>query len=194
MAGWLNTDIYPSHRSVVHLDATRRFPFQDNSFAYVMAEHMIEHLDYEGAQNMLRECCRVLQPGGSIRIATPDLEVILGLHAKKKTELQKYYLEWAGARFVPDAQNCQDVFVINNFFRAWGHSFLYDGDTLRVALSEAGFHDITFYRPGASDDPSLMGIEAHGKELESEKINEFETMVAEARKATITRESALSVA
>jgi hypothetical protein len=51
-----------------------------------------------------------------------------------------------------------------------------------------------FINPGPVTTPALEGIEAHGRELESEKINEFETMVAEARKATITRESALSVA
>jgi predicted SAM-dependent methyltransferase len=89
MAGWLNTDIYLNGRSVTYLDVTQRFPFQDNTFAYVTAEHMIEHLAYEDAKTMLSECYWVLQPGGRVRIATPDLEVILGLHAKEKTELQK---------------------------------------------------------------------------------------------------------
>ena len=28
---------------------------------------------------MLNECFRVIKPGGRIRIATPDLEVLLGL-------------------------------------------------------------------------------------------------------------------
>ena len=52
---WLNTDIVLNHAPVVYLDATKRFPFEDNTFEYIMAEHMIEHIDYQSAQLMLRE-------------------------------------------------------------------------------------------------------------------------------------------
>ena len=182
LKGWLNTDVRPSHDSVVYLDATRRFPFEDDTFDYVVAEHMIEHIDYDAAQSMLRECFRVLKPGGRVRFATPDLNVLLALHSGEKTGIQKEYIDWAVAQFMPAVQNCKDVFVINNFFRAWGHSFLYDADTLHHALSAVGFRNVKFYKPGVSEDPQLQNLEWHGRELGSETINQFESIVIEGNK------------
>ena len=184
LSGWLNTDIVPNFDSVVYLDATTRFPFDDDTFDCIMAEHMIEHIGYDAAQSMLRECFRVLKAGGRIRIATPDLGILLALHTKDKTNSQRWYIEWAVARFMPEVHGCEDVFVINNFFRAWGHSFLYDRDTLSQALLASRFSDVKFYRPGESEEPMLENLECHGKELQSEKINQFETMVIEGCKKT----------
>jgi predicted SAM-dependent methyltransferase len=182
LEGWLNTDLCPVHNSVLYLDATRRFPFRNNTFDYIIAEHMIEHIDYEAALGMLRECFRVLKLGERLRIATPDLQVLLGLHSGEKNDFQKYYIEWAVARFMPDVRCCKEVFVINNFFRAWGHRFLYDEETLRNTMHASGFCCIKFYKPGESDDPVLKSLERHGRELGSEDINQFETIVAEGRK------------
>jgi len=182
LAGWLNTDIYPNHGPVVFMNATTHFPFDDNTFDYVMAEHMIEHIEYEAAQVMLRECYRVLKPGGRVRFATPDLGVLLALYTKEKTDAQRNYIDWLVARLMPEVQNSKDVFVINNSFRAWGHCFLYDRETLHRALEVQGFCEIKFHKPGESDDPSLKNLESHGREIGSEDINQFETLVVEGRK------------
>ena len=157
LPGWLNTDLLPTSRAVVYLDATRRFPFDDDTFDYVFSEHMIEHVDYAGALRMLRECHRVLKPGGKIRIATPDLEVLIGLHAQEKTAAQKKYVDWIVDQCLPLAEHSRDVFVINNAFRAWGHQFLYDRKTLQSAAAKARFEKVKFYKPGASEDRNLVG-------------------------------------
>lgn len=182
LEGWMNTDLLPSHDSVIYLDATRRFPFASSTFDYILAEHMIEHIGYDEGQRMLRECFRVLKCGGRVRIATPDLRTLLALHSAEKTDSQTYYIDWAIARLMPQVRECKDVFVINNSFRAWGHCFLYDEETLRHAMHASGFRDIRFYKPGNSDDQMLKNLESHGEEIGSEEINQFETIVAEGRK------------
>ena len=182
LEGWLNTDIEPRHQTVTYLDTTRRLPFDDGAFDYILAEHMIEHIEHSAAEFMLRECFRVLKPGGRLRVATPDLGVLLALRSPEKTLDQERYIDWCSQRFAPNAKECREVFVINNAVRAWGHCFLYDAETLLSALRASGFHDVKFYKPGISDDPNLRGLESHGKEIGDEGINQFETMVAECRK------------
>lgn len=180
--GWLNTDIMCNNRNVVYMNATHRFPFSDNQFDYIMAEHMIEHVEYQAGQMMLHECLRILKPGGCLRLSTPDLRILLGLHAKEETAEQKSYIDWTIQRLMPEVRECKATFVINNAFRAWGHCFLYDQETLHHALLSSGFREIRFYKPGVSEDPVLRNLESHGKEIGDESINQFETIVMEARK------------
>jgi len=179
MPGWLNTDLVPKNRTVIYLDASRRFPFRDDQFDYAFSEHMIEHINYNGCLFMLRECFRVLKPGGKLRLATPNLEILLGLYSKGKTAAQERFLDWVVGRNLPGVSAHKDVFVINNAFRAWGHMFLYDRNVLETALVEAGFQGLKFYKPGISDDECLRGIETHGDVIGSEEINQFETLVVE---------------
>jgi predicted SAM-dependent methyltransferase len=181
LPGWLNTDFILESSDVVYLDATRPFPFADNTFDYVMGEHMIEHIDYAGAEAMLRECYRVLKPGGRIRLATPDLQVLAGLCAPVQNTAQTTYVNFAAERALPEVTACKAVFVVNNAFRNYGHQFLYDPETLRHNLASHGFEDLRNYKPGVSDDPNLRGLEAHGKNIGNEAINQFETFVVEAR-------------
>lgn len=182
--GWLNTDLLSTSREVVYLDATRPFPFEDDVFDYVYSEHMIEHIGHQSAVSMLRECFRVLKPGGKIRISTPDLKVYTALHSKEKTASQNHYVDWMSQKlvaegFVPEVDYCKDVFIINNAFRSWGHQFLYDRETLRVTLSRVGFKDLEFYQPCVSDDENLRGIESHGSVMGCEAINQFEAFAIE---------------
>lgn len=179
LKGWLNTDIHAGRRNIVYLDATRTFPFPDNSFDYVFSEHMIEHIDFADARFMLGECQRVLRPGGRLRVATPELGALIDLHSAPRNNAQAHYLRWIVDNCLGDVTHNEATFVINNAFRAWGHRFLYDHETLRETLSRCGFEQLRNWAPGNSEDENLRGIESHGREIGDESINRFETQVWE---------------
>ena len=181
--GWLNVDIFPISGMSIYLDATQRFPFEDNSFDYVFSEHMIEHISHREGLFMLRECNRILRKGGVIRIATPNLAVLIDLYSTTQNDIQKRYIKWITDRFLPDIHVYKASYVINNAFYNWGHRFLYDSDLLKTLMEQAGFVEIKSCIPGQSSDEHLTGIEAHGKTIEDEELNQFETFVLEGRRS-----------
>ena len=180
LEGWLNTDLDPRAPGVLFLDSSKRLSFSDSNFDYIFSEHHFEQLEYRQGLLMLRECFRVLKPGGRIRIATPSLDTVIALHTEDKTSMQEQYIEWITKYFLPEIDEYRDCFVINNAFHGYGHRFLYDEGTLRRALEKAGFVGITRYKPGESDNENLRGIETHGRAVDNEPMNRFETMVLEA--------------
>lgn len=184
---WLNTDLHPTSKAVIFLDATRPFPFDDETFNYAANEHLIEHVSYEAGLLMLRECYRILKPGGRIRVATPNLEKLVGLYAPHQNDFQRRYTMYTLNKYFPCLGRDSRCHVVNNFFYSWGHQFIYDQDTLQWCLEKAGFTDVSAHQPGESEDENLRGIESHGKSI-GDDINLFETMVFEAVKPATRRE------
>jgi predicted SAM-dependent methyltransferase len=180
LPGWLETDIEPK-KDVIYLDASRKFPFADSCLAYIYAEHMIEHISYDSGLTMLRECWRTLKNGGVLRIATPDLAFILNLYRACDGSSAEY-IAWIAERFLKSKAHAQPAMVINNAFRAWGHQFLYDEDTLSSALKETGFCDIRRVKYNGSVHEKLQSIEMHGINVDNEAMAQLETMIIEATK------------
>lgn len=74
---WINIDVEPSTPSVLRLDASRGLPFPDNTFDVCYSSHVLEHLQHGDAERFLCEIHRILKPGGTVRLAVPDLENIV---------------------------------------------------------------------------------------------------------------------
>jgi predicted SAM-dependent methyltransferase len=179
LENWFNTDLDPRLPGVYYLDATQPLPFPDHSFDLVFSEHMIEHIPFAAGRKLLAECRRVLRPSGIVRIATPNLRNILALVSNRDAGAESY-LTWAVQTFnLPSDPFPKASIVVNNFFRAWGHQFLYDPETMRRAMEEAGLRDIVEQSVGGSAHPALRRLERHGRAI-GETINDFETMVFEA--------------
>jgi predicted SAM-dependent methyltransferase len=75
-SAWTNIDMNYCDRSVALYDARDGLPYDDGVFAVVYHSHVLEHLQKPDAAALLVECWRVLRPGGTIRVAVPDLEVL----------------------------------------------------------------------------------------------------------------------
>ena len=181
--GWLNADLVPRVPGVVILDARRPLPFPDGCFERIFSEHLVEHLTYDEGERMLREAFRTLEPDGVLRIATPDLRFLIDLHrSSPTTPLQQRYVDWAiEYAQLTDPGERRDVAVINHFFRAWDHRFIYDFETLAALLRRIGFDQIEECEVGESRRSELRGLERHGRVI-PEDFNRLETFVVEARR------------
>lgn len=126
----------------VHHDLGHSIPFQNGSVDYVYTSHFLEHLfEHQGVQ-LLKEACRVLKPGGTIRVCVPDLAYAVDLYQKGEKErmLRDYF-------FVED---------MGSFLAR--HKYMYDFELLSKALLAAGFHDVTRcgYREGVVPDIEIL--------------------------------------
>jgi len=63
----------PWDREVIRQDI-RKLPYPDNSVEAIYSSHTLEHLYLREAERVIGECARVLQPGGLLRLALPDVE------------------------------------------------------------------------------------------------------------------------
>lgn len=75
---WENFDLDPhlrvNHPEIKVLDVTHPLPFSDACAERVFFEHLLEHLTAPDGYRLLKECHRVLAPGGVLRICVPELE------------------------------------------------------------------------------------------------------------------------
>lgn len=146
LPGWINIDNLP-YPGVDHVwDLRRGLPYRDARFIY--AEHFVEHLAYDDAVSLLRECRRVLHPEGVIRLSTPNLDWVV---------LNSYH----PGQWERPADAARDCMWLNRAFRGWGHQFLYNSAMLEGLLSESGFGQVRFEAYGHSEHPELSGLEHH---------------------------------
>ena len=187
LEGWLNTDLFLENDKIVFLDAGNLFPIPNDSFDFIYSEHLFEHLTFEQQLNYLHESYRILKPGGKIRIATPNFDFLIALTNKNRNETQHKYVIWNYNHFLPkmskvynDEPN-KEVYVINNYFKAWGHQLIHNIPSLTNLILHVGFKNVTSFDVSKSTDKSLENLEHHMSQLGVE-FNILETMILEATK------------
>lgn len=97
---WINIDFVSNNKDILAYDLLKGIPCRDNTFDVVYHSHLIEHFPKENAVNFIKECYRVLKPGGIIRIATPNLEEIVKNYTKylnrslKNDKIAEFKYDW----------------------------------------------------------------------------------------------------
>ncbi len=133
LEGWINVDLAPSGAVDAIADCSGDLPFADRSVAFIHSEDLLEHVERDKGIAMLRECFRVLRPGGVVRILTPDLGQLV---RKVYLEGAPLHLDWCAAQLSASGP-CQSL---NMHLRMNGeHRFVYDEPELSRTLEEIGF-------------------------------------------------------
>ena len=130
--GWINVDLFPNTpQPDVLLDVEKPLPLKSGTVDYIFSEDLLEHLSYGGAKNFLSECARVLKPGGKLRLGTPDLVSFMKAYLDRSQGDLDWYAEHCGVNTFAE--------MFNYGTRAWGHTFIYDEETLTLLLEQRGF-------------------------------------------------------
>jgi predicted O-linked N-acetylglucosamine transferase (SPINDLY family)/predicted SAM-dependent methyltransferase len=157
---WINIDIEANHPQVDLLcDVRNGLPFEDASCSFIYNEHVLEHLTAEEGLFFLKECRRVLQPGGILRVAMPNLEYIVKHYISEDWRNQDW-LKWPEYEFIQTRAE-----MINICFRWWEHKWLYDLEELNRRLSEAGYSQTRTATWGNSTIPEFQNRETRGDSL-----------------------------
>jgi predicted SAM-dependent methyltransferase len=148
--GWVNVDLFEA-KADLRLDLRRPLPFADNSVRGIYAEHFFEHLDYPNvveslgwdldtpatpspALQFLRECRRVLAPGGVLDVVVPDAEGMIAEYVSRREPVH----DWWGPAWC-------DTWMhrLNYLFRQGReHKYAYDEETLSRMLQSVRFCDV----------------------------------------------------
>jgi SAM-dependent methyltransferase len=149
--------------TIIRWDLRKGIPFGENSFDVVYHSHFLEHIDLRFAPGLLKECHRVLKPGGVLRVVLPDLEFLvkqyqaaiqamdadrpgaLKFHRQSVADLfdQMVRRETTGTR-----EQKRWVKWIEQKFRGGAadtgelHRWMYDRHSLGQLLSQTGFRNV----------------------------------------------------
>lgn len=113
------------HRFVYH-NLKYGIPLRDSSVDFIFSSHMLHHLYRDEALKLIREALRVLKPGGTMRIAVPDLELIVALYLEGKREQALEYFFYSEAPRSNLSRRC----------------YQYDFTLLKDLMDEAGVRNL----------------------------------------------------
>jgi Uncharacterized protein conserved in bacteria len=153
-SGFINLDFQWRRGVDICWDVSKGIPLDDNSLTGVFTEHCIEHIPLRDGYALLAECHRVLEPGGTLRIVTPDAEAYL----------IGYSRTLAGTNDGPLPRSERDEFqgfytpamTVNRVFNQFGHRFIYDFATFQAMLERQHFVNVTRSSFGEGRDPTLV--------------------------------------
>jgi predicted SAM-dependent methyltransferase len=77
---WVNVDFTSTGPDVIACNLNAGLPFDKDSFDVVYHSHLLEHFPKRHALTFMKECSRVLKPGGIVRVVVPDLEQLARIY------------------------------------------------------------------------------------------------------------------
>lgn len=142
------------------IDLAYPLPFKDESFDGLHLRHSLEHISFHQVPLLLKECHRLLRPGGIAVIETPNLV--------ERCRLAIQWLQEGQERLANEA-----LFGSQEFGQQWdtgAHHSGYGTESITRLLKEAGFYAVEA-RPIETDKgPADMMIIARKSRAKVERL------------------------
>ncbi len=125
-------------------DATKKIPLPDKSVKTLYSSHMLEHLSRDSSIMFLNEARRVLSDDGVMRIAVPDLELMITTYNKNKNAEQ--FME-NSLLTAPPIDSLKKM--VQLFFSGYRHhQWMYDGNSLVSLITKQKFSTVIIQSNG----------------------------------------------
>ena len=136
LPGFVHVDLCDfSH--IDHYHDVRTLPFCANSSAdLIYSSHVVEYFDRDEVLLVLREWCRVLKRGGTIRLAVPDLEALIEVY-QDSGDLGRLLGPLYGKMEISRQDTGRPGWIY--------HRTVYDFLSLKTVLESTGFVDVKRY-------------------------------------------------
>ena len=154
LPGWVNIELHRHHDTTLQLDIRHPLPLADNSVARILAEHVVEHIDFrQDIPRVLSDWHRILRPDGVLRIIVPDIKRMIEAYVSGD-KARWLELGWDLEAMPGDIHT--PMHILNHTFNQDSeHLFAYDFETLALVLRRAGFETIERMSYRRSRDPQL---------------------------------------
>jgi SAM-dependent methyltransferase len=151
-AGWINSDVKDEAGVDLVADIREGLPLESNSVDYAVSIHALPEFTYPELVPVLEELQRVLKPGGTLRLALPDLR--RGIDA---------YLAGDEDYFKVGADEVESLggrFITQMLWYGYSRS-LFTADFALELLEKAGFADVRecSFRSTASGIPEIVELD-----------------------------------
>jgi predicted SAM-dependent methyltransferase len=140
-----------------------RLPYEEGSVDVIYSSHMFEHLDRSEAREFLKESLRVLAPGGTIRLAVPDLSRLVAeylITGDADRLVDRTYLALSKPKSIRAK-------ILASVVGTRHHHWMYDGQSLCAALTAAGFVDAAAQIAGSTTIERSELLDLFERESES---------------------------
>jgi len=82
--GYIGIDLSPN--ADIQWDLRKGLPFNDNIISVIRSDHFFEHLELREIIALLKECHRVLKPGGILDFSVPHINPYIDAYLRKDYE------------------------------------------------------------------------------------------------------------
>ncbi len=87
---WVNVDLQAKQNAILGYDLRLGIPFADASFDVVYHAHLLEYMPKPWAEYLLRECYRVLKPGGTLRVVVADFANMVQAYMQSLVDIDEH--------------------------------------------------------------------------------------------------------
>ena len=119
LVGWINLDETKPGDVLARVPP---FPFRDECFDEILMSHVVEHMTLDDGRALIKECHRILKPGGVVTVIVPDGKIISLAYLAGQLNNEKL----------------NDLYVYS-YCQESQHRWFYDRRTLNQLVAEAGF-------------------------------------------------------